>query len=327
MTVWKELVLGFLLVLAWQSTNSAGLRADTCDSLVCGDADGNGTYDINDITYITNFLYAGGPAPALCGDIDGYDLFTIRDIVKGTMMQPPICINQPKINGRADPTAVFLFYWATVVPGASIHEFNLDLVHFRSMPGQKPLKAYNLPLTVRVGGQIPLSISVSTASSTFPGGVPNVQIDSVAGTILFSDLDGSTGFDFYTLCTITIGVTPSPDYQVMKLELTELGPTMTGLFEPPHSACNYALFVNEDLIAWEPLFRWSCHCGDANGDAVISISDVVFIINATFHGGPLPDPICLGDANGSGSLNISDAVFLIGYIFAGGPRPSCWFDQ
>ncbi len=320
-------LFALLLCLAAAAMPSSVLQADTCDSLVCGDADGNGTYDINDITYITNFLYAGGPAPALCGDIDGYDLITIRDIVKGTMMQPPICVNQPKINSQADPTAIFLFYRATVVPGASIHEFDLDLLHFRSMTGQKPLKAYNLPLTVRVGGQIPLSISVSTASSTFPGGVPNVQIDSVAGTILLSDFDGSTGFDFYTLCTITVGVTPSPDYQVMKLELTELGPAMTGVFEPPNSACNYALFINEDLIAWEPLFRWSCHCGDANGDTMISISDAVFIINFVFQGGPPPDPICLGDSNGTGSVNISDAIYLISFIFGGGAGPSCWFDQ
>ncbi len=321
MVFWKEAVITatFMFFVAIPAT----LRADTCDSLVCGDADGNGTYDLSDITYITNFLYAGGPAPALCGDIDGYDLITIRDIVRGAMMQAPICVNQPKMTSHPGPTAIQLRYAATVVPGASIHEFDLTLLYSASMVGQKPLKAYNLPLRIRVDGQVPQALSVSTVSSTFPGGIPNIQIDSAAGTILLYDLDGSTGLGYYTLCKITITVTPSQSYQFVEIEPAELGPTMTGIFEPPNSACNYVMFINEDLITWEPWFYWSCHCGDANGDTMISISDAVFIINFIFQGGPPPDPTCLGDSNATGSVNISDAIFLISHIFGGGPRPNC----
>jgi photosystem II stability/assembly factor-like uncharacterized protein len=62
-------------------------------------------------------------------------------------------------------------------------------------------------------------------------------------------------------------------------------------------------------------------CGDANGDAVTDISDVVSLIAYVFSGGAAPEPWVLGDANCDGSLDISDAVYLIQWIFAGGPSP------
>ncbi len=62
-------------------------------------------------------------------------------------------------------------------------------------------------------------------------------------------------------------------------------------------------------------------CGDANGSGGINISDVVFLINYIFSGGPAPNPLASGDANCSGLVNISDAVYIVNYIFSGGPAP------
>ena len=62
-------------------------------------------------------------------------------------------------------------------------------------------------------------------------------------------------------------------------------------------------------------------CGDANGNSAVSISDVVYLINYIFAGGPAPNPVLAGDANCSGAVSISDAVYLINYIFGGGPAP------
>ncbi len=62
-------------------------------------------------------------------------------------------------------------------------------------------------------------------------------------------------------------------------------------------------------------------CGDANGDKAIDISDVVFLIQYIFAGGPAPSPLAAGDANCDLFVDISDAVYLIAYIFASGPNP------
>ena len=62
-------------------------------------------------------------------------------------------------------------------------------------------------------------------------------------------------------------------------------------------------------------------CGDANDSGSVSISDVVYLINYIFAGGPAPNPVIAGDANCSGAVSISDAVYLINYIFSGGAAP------
>lgn len=62
-------------------------------------------------------------------------------------------------------------------------------------------------------------------------------------------------------------------------------------------------------------------CGDADGNNLITISDVVYLINYIFAGGPAPNPVQSGDADCNGIVTISDAVYLINFVFAGGPAP------
>lgn len=68
-------------------------------------------------------------------------------------------------------------------------------------------------------------------------------------------------------------------------------------------------------------------CGDANGDASVSVSDVVYLINFLFKAGnpphcPAPHTSC-ADANGDGGVSVSDVVYLIKYLFSGGSPPQC----
>jgi len=63
--------------------------------------------------------------------------------------------------------------------------------------------------------------------------------------------------------------------------------------------------------------------GDATGDGVIDISDVVYLLNYLFVGGPAPVPLAAGDANSDGVVDASDLVYLLNYLFVGGPPPRC----
>jgi len=62
-------------------------------------------------------------------------------------------------------------------------------------------------------------------------------------------------------------------------------------------------------------------CGDANGDHIVDISDVVYLIAYIFSGGSAPSPKLAGDANCDSIVDISDVVYLIAYIFSGGQAP------
>lgn len=63
--------------------------------------------------------------------------------------------------------------------------------------------------------------------------------------------------------------------------------------------------------------------GDANGDRNLSVSDVIYIINYLFKGGPAPVSVQAADANCDGSVSVSDVIYLINYLFKGGPAPVC----
>ncbi|HNX48703.1 MAG TPA: dockerin type I domain-containing protein [Thermoanaerobaculaceae bacterium] len=62
--------------------------------------------------------------------------------------------------------------------------------------------------------------------------------------------------------------------------------------------------------------------GDANNDSAINVSDVFYLINTLFAGGPAPASLCLGDATNDGAQNVSDVFYLINFLFAGGAAPT-----
>ena len=64
-------------------------------------------------------------------------------------------------------------------------------------------------------------------------------------------------------------------------------------------------------------------CGDANADGKITVSDVVYLVNYLFKGGPVAKPYEAGEANCDGKVTVSDVVYLVNYLFKGGPVPIC----
>jgi hypothetical protein len=63
--------------------------------------------------------------------------------------------------------------------------------------------------------------------------------------------------------------------------------------------------------------------GDANRDRLIGVSDIVYLVNYLFKGGPSPIPLAAGDTNCDGYVSVADIVYLINYIFKSGPPPAC----
>ncbi|HNX49529.1 MAG TPA: hypothetical protein PLS53_00920 [Thermoanaerobaculaceae bacterium] len=59
--------------------------------------------------------------------------------------------------------------------------------------------------------------------------------------------------------------------------------------------------------------------GDTNGDSVVNVQDVFFLINNLFAGGG--PPAGSGDVDGSGGVNVGDVFYLVNFLFAGGPEP------
>jgi hypothetical protein len=61
--------------------------------------------------------------------------------------------------------------------------------------------------------------------------------------------------------------------------------------------------------------------GDCNGDYIINLGDVVFLITYLYRSGPAPQPLWTADVTRNGEVNIGDVVYLITYLYKNGPPP------
>lgn len=65
-------------------------------------------------------------------------------------------------------------------------------------------------------------------------------------------------------------------------------------------------------------------CGDVDNSGLWppDISDLVFLVDYMFVGGPAPDPIWQADiADCNGEIDISDLVYMVDFMFLAGPEP------
>jgi hypothetical protein len=63
--------------------------------------------------------------------------------------------------------------------------------------------------------------------------------------------------------------------------------------------------------------------GDVNGDGIINLGDVVYLITYQYKNGPAPIPLLAGDVNCDGGVGLGDVVYLITYQYKNGPPPPC----
>jgi hypothetical protein len=90
--------------------------------------------------------------------------------------------------------------------------------------------------------------------------------------------------------------------------------------------CYLPVFVQSDagykvLISNQiPLYQKHVS-GDANGDGIVTNSDVVFLTNYVFYAGREPNPSASGDPNEDCVIDMADVVYLIDWLYLGGPEP------
>ena len=65
--------------------------------------------------------------------------------------------------------------------------------------------------------------------------------------------------------------------------------------------------------------RWVC--GRTGGGSIGSLSNVVYLVNYIFGGGPPPLDHAYGDVNCDQEVSVSDAIYLLNFQLSGGPWP------
>ena len=102
--------------------------------------------------------------------------------------------------------------------------------------------------------------------------------------------------------------------------------TTTGIYNAVTYSYQFITAVGDTIV---PLFVPGsvtiegnpCVCGDFDCNGQIVITDVVYLVNYIFAGGPAPQDVSGGDVDCSGRCDISDVVYLVNYIFISGPAP------
>ena len=64
-------------------------------------------------------------------------------------------------------------------------------------------------------------------------------------------------------------------------------------------------------------------CGDVNGDGVVNLIDITYLIDYMYGDGPQPMTFKLSDVNNDGYCNILDITRLINFLYMGGAAPEC----
>jgi CSLREA domain-containing protein len=121
---------------------------------------------------------------------------------------------------------------------------------------------------------------------------------------LVNDNGGST--DTYALLVDSPAVDAGNPAGCEGPNATVLAFDQRGAHRPAGAAC--------DLGAYERNAN-----GDVDGNGTRNVSDVFYMINLLFAGGPAA--VGLGDVNGSGVLDVADVFSMINFLFAAGPAP------
>ncbi|MBI4122260.1 MAG: peptidoglycan-binding protein [Parcubacteria group bacterium] len=253
-----------------------------------------------DVVYLSNHIYKNGPAPkcttpvsqptsrpttASCGDFNGDNLVTQSDIdfLRNFAF---LGTPAPKDKTRAD------------VNGDGISANSADVVYLENY-----LKINGPAL------KCPAPVVISRPATTSCG---DFNADKL---ITASDTEFLRNFTF-------LGTPVPADPKQADINGDGVFPTSADLvwLENYLAAVGPAPKCTPPIAANRPALS---ACGDFNSDKLISQSDVDFILNYTFLGGPRPVDARQGDVNGDGTQTASDVIYLQNYLYINGPDLKC----
>jgi parallel beta-helix repeat protein len=264
--------------------------------LSSGNPDGLCGISVNDVVYLNNYIFNYGPAPTDCPQPVGCTLTpSDRDTV---------------VIGLAD----YHCYTGGDSIGIPVFLSNSDTVSAFSLGFACPSDSFTISSASWVGSIVPQTGYWSSGFSI--RALHNQGLVAAIGTGPISEGRGiippqSGGLLF----TINLRLKAAHVTSDLALDTSWVGPSGEFMLVGNRKNASECFAVRPAVTSI--LFK----CGDANSDAAVDISDVVYLIAYIFSGGSAPSPLLAGDANCDSAVDISDVVYLIAYIFSGGAAP------
>ncbi len=332
----KRSIGWLLLLLIAASLTLSSVYGESGSAYVCGDSDGDGELTIHDVVYLLDYMFQYGPAPQplSSGNADGCQSINMSDVISlayslvDSCSKPNSCESTTDCRQVVAGNQVRLGCPVTkvVVDGDSVAvpvyiSNTVDLAAFSV--GFQCRSADVRITSVTKGPDVPSDWQFRWKYAHENGRVLLGAADIFAlGTL------PALGTNYW-VATLWLAVPAGTAAQCADLDTAYVAPSGEMMFT---QACTHGTgtvtivpeYVDcgeEDVIvggtACPPLYP----CGDFDLDGGVYISDVVFILEHIFWGGPAPADSSGGDVNCDGSMNIGDIVYLIRYIYSGGPAP------
>ncbi len=212
-----------------------------------------------------------------------------------------------------------------------LNTFVTDYLHVSEFLGEKGIKSVAGVTgdTITHGMAFGLSYPFYNFSDYIMPGAGATGIFSRTGMASPTLRDGGfakSGGDFFSgsglidYCALRYPASGSATYQVVFFSFPFEAIPQAGA-DP-----NNAQVVLERILNWFGVKKPSppsfMH-GDANGDQMLDLTDVLFLISYLYKNGYPPTPLDAGDANCDGLVDLTDVLYLISYLYKGGPTPPC----
>jgi len=188
----------------------------------------------------------------------------------------------------------------------------------------------SITYTAGAVGTLTLNITVTTSTSCSDAKsanvivLPPVTVTSVAptaGTIAGGSSVTINGSGFVSGASVTFGGAAATNVVVVSsIKITAR--------TPAHALGAVNVTVTNTDTSTKTLlsgYTYQAQQFDPNGDGTVDSSDIFFLVNYLFLGGPAPHGpagLLSGDANGDGHVDASDIFYLVNYLFLNGPRPN-----
>jgi hypothetical protein len=302
--------------------------ADDPRSVFCADLDGDLDLDLavanawsnnvsilknkGDGTFLNAVNYGAGtyPTSVFCSDLDGdsdLDLavtnFEVDNVSilknngNGTFQTKvdygvgtgPVSVFCADLDGDSD--------WDLAVANYQSDSVSI-LKNLSQVPANQPPNPFSL-LTPPDGGRVLSVVALDWQTPYDPNFGDQIRYDLYVSTTPNFDPDSTTVYDSLVISRLTTNLDIDTYHWKVKA------------------------YDNWGAQRWSNQ-TWSFYVslrGDPNGDGVIDIVDVVYLINYLFLGGPPPDPMAAGDATCDGVVDAADVVHLLNYLFVNGPPP------
>lgn len=177
---------------------------------------------------------------------------------------------------------------------------DIDLYVAHNYPGQNKLFRNEI-------GTANHWLHVDLVGTTSNSSAIGTRLRIVVGVISqIREISGGSGFCSQNSLTAEFG-----------LGLTMLVDTLEIMW-PSGQADTLTALAADQLVT---IYEGGSSRGDANGDGVIDLGDILFLISYLYKGGPAPNPLWTGDANSDGLVDLGDVLYLVSYLYKGGPAP------